>query len=135
MKDKWHSLKIEDVFSKFKSGDNGLTNKEASKRLEKYGKNELPKKKKDSVFKIFGRQVKDPIVILLIVTIIFSLMINEVIDAIAILFIVLVDLIIGTYQEWNAEKTAESLSNMIKVKCKVLRDGKEEEIDSSNLET
>ncbi len=133
MENKWYSLKIEDVLSSFKSSEEGLTNKEATKRLEKYGKNELPKKKRDSVFKIFGRQMKDPIVILLIVTVIFSLMINEVIDAIAILFIVLVDLIIGTFQEWNAEKTAESLSNMIKVKCKVLRDGKEEEIDSSNL--
>ena len=133
MKDKWYSLKIEDVFAYLNSYSEGLTKKEASKRLEKYGKNELPKKKRDSVFKIFFRQMLDPIVMLLIVTIIFSLMINEVIDAVAILFIVLVDLIIGTFQEWNAEKTAESLSNMIKVKCKVLRDGEELEIDSSNL--
>lgn len=133
MKDKYYSLKIEDVFLSFNSSEKGLTKKEAAKRLGKYGKNELPKKKRDSVFKIFFRQMLDPIVLLLIITIIFSLLINEVIDAVAILFIVLVDLIIGTFQEWNAEKTAESLSNMIKVKCKVLRDGREEEIDSSDL--
>ncbi|MBQ7136456.1 MAG: HAD-IC family P-type ATPase [Bacilli bacterium] len=133
MMEKWYNLKIEDVFSKVNSNEVGLSNKESKKRLEKHGKNELPKKKKDSVFKIFFRQMLDPIVILLIVTVVFSLIINEVIDAIAILFIVLVDLIIGTYQEWKAEKTAESLSNLIKVKCKVLRDQKEIEIDSSEL--
>jgi len=133
MEEKWYILKIEDVLSKFDSSEEGLPEKEAEKRLEKYGKNELPKKKKDSVFKIFFRQMLDPIVILLIITIIFSLIINEVVDALAILFIVLVDLIIGTFQEWKAEKTAESLSNLIKVKCKVLRDGKEIEIDSSDL--
>ena len=133
MEEKWYSLKAEDVIVKINSTEDGLAEKEATKRLEKYGKNELPKKKRDSVFKIFFRQMLDPIVILLIITIVFSLIINEVIDAIAILFIVLVDLIIGTYQEWRAEKTAESLSNLIKVKCKVLRNGEEIEIDSSDL--
>ena len=128
MKDKWYNLEIETVMTQTNSSIDGLTNKEAKKRLEKYGKNELPKKKKDSVFKIFFRQMLDPIVILLIITIVFSLLINEVIDALAIMFIVVVDLIIGTYQEWKAEKTAESLSNLIKVKCKVLRDGEEIEI-------
>jgi len=133
MENKWYDLKISDIFEKTKSSESGLSKKDASARLELYGKNQLPKKKRDSVFKIFFRQMLDPIVLLLIVTIIFSFVINEVIDAIAILFIVLVDLIIGTYQEWNAERTAESLSNMIKVKCKVLRDGVEIEIDSSEL--
>lgn len=133
MEEKWYSLKIDEVFKSFGSNKEGLNSKEASKRLVKYGKNELPKKKRDSVFKIFFRQMLDPIVLLLIITIVFSLLINEFVDAIAILFIVVVDLIIGTYQEWNAERTAESLSNMIKVKCKVVRDGKEIELDSSEL--
>ena len=133
MEEKWYNLKIDDVILKLKSSEDGLTEKEANDRLKKYGTNELPRKKTDGFFKIFGRQLLDPIVILLIITVVFSLIINEVIDAIAISFIVLVDLVIGTFQEWKAEKTAESLSNLIKVKCKVLRDGKEEEIDSSEL--
>ena len=133
MEEKWYNLEIENIISKTNSTIEGITTREAKKRLEKYGKNELPKKQRDSVFKIFFRQMLDPIVILLLITIVFSLLINEVIDALAIMFIVVVDLIIGTYQEWKAEKTAESLSNLIKVKCKVLRDGTEIEIDSSDL--
>ncbi len=134
MEEKWYTLDVNEVISRFNSNEEqGLNKKEAKKRLEKYGANELPKKKKDSIFKIFFRQMLDPIVILLIVTIVFSLIIGEIIDAAAIIFIVVVDLIIGTFQEWKAEKTAESLSELIKVKCKVLREGEETEIDSNEL--
>lgn len=133
MEEKWYNTKIEDVITKLKSSELGLSEKEASNRLKQYGRNELPRKKQDSVFQLFFKQMLDPIVLLLIVTIIFSFMIHEPIDAVAIIFIVVVDLIIGTYQEWSAGRTAESLSNLLKVKCKVLRDGKEIEIDSSEL--
>ena len=129
----WHHFSGDEVLEKVGSNSQGLTSKEATKRLETYGRNELPKKKNDSVFKIFFRQMMDPIVLLLIVTIVFSFIIQEYIDAAAIIFIVLVDLILGTYQEWKAQKTAESLSKLIKVNVKVLRDGKEIEVDSSEL--
>ncbi len=133
MEEKWYSLASEEVIKRLKSSSDGLTSKEANIRINKYGKNELPKKKRDSIIELFFKQILDPIVILLIVTVIFSLIINEVVDAIAIIFIVLVDLIIGTFQEWNAEKTALSLSKLIKVQCRVLRDGIEQKIDSSEL--
>ena len=133
MEEKWYILDYREVLERLKSNEEGLDKSEALERLIKNGKNELPKKKKDSALKIFFRQILDPIVLLLIVTIIFSIIINEYVDACAILFIVIVDLIIGTFQEWNAEKTAESLSKLIKVHCKVLRDGIEQTIDSSEL--
>lgn len=128
-----HHKKIEDVFETLKSSKKGLSNKEANKRINVYGKNTLPKKKKDSFIKIFLKGILDPIVILLIVTIVFSLIIKEKNDAIAIGFIILVDLILGAVQEWKAEKNADSLSSIIKVKVNVLRDGKETIIDSDEL--
>ena len=124
---------IEKIFENLKTTENGLTEKEAKERLLRYGKNELPKKKADSIFKIFFTQILDPIVLLLIVTIIFSFIIGEIYDAIVVIFIVLVDLLMGTIQEYNAAKKARSLENIIKVKCKVLRDDKEVIIDSSDL--
>lgn len=129
----WHHLSTKEVYDKLQTSKEGLTSKEAKKRIEKYGKNELPRKKTDSIFKICVRQILDPIVMLLIVTIIFSFIIKEYVDAGAIIFIVIVDLIIGTYQEWKAQKTAESLSKLIKVQVKVRRDGRELEVDSSEL--
>lgn len=128
-----HNNKINDVFKTLNSSEKGLSNKEANKRLNMYGKNTLPKKKKDSFIKIFLKGILDPIVLLLVVTVIFSLIVGEKKDAIAISFIILVDLILGAVQEWKAEKNADSLSSIIKVKVNVLRDGKQLTIDSEEL--
>ncbi len=129
----WYINKIEDIYQKLNSNEDGLTNEIVQSNLEKYGKNELPKKKKDSIFKIFYRQILDPIIFLLILTAVFSFFINEIIDAGAIVFIILIDLFLGTFQEWKAEKDADSLLQLIKVKIKVLRDGTEQEINSTDL--
>lgn len=115
----FYQEEIEKIFENLKTSETGLSEKEAKERLLRYGKNELPKKKADSIFKIFFTQILDPIVLLLIVTIIFSFIIGEIYDAIVVIFIVLVDLLMGTIQEYNAAKKARSLENIIKVKCKV----------------
>ncbi len=124
---------IDKVLNNLQTSLNGLTEEDVFERLKRYGKNELPKKKKDGLIKIFFKQIINPIVIILIVTVIFSFLIGEVIDACVVMFIVLVDLVTGTIQEYSASKKAESLENIIKVKCKVLRDNKEVLIDSSEL--
>ena len=128
-----HHIKIEEVYEKLNSSINGLTNNQVEDNLYKYGMNILPKKKRDSFIKIFFSELKDPIVLLLIVTVIFSFIIGEVVDAIAIIFIILIDLLLGTFQEWKAEKNADSLANIIRVKAKVIREGKELEVDSEQL--
>lgn len=129
----WYQKEISEVEEELQSSQKGLTSIEAKERLKKNGKNELPKKKNDSAIKIFFRQLLDPIVILLVITVILSLLVEEYIDAIAIVFIILVDLLMGTFQEWKAEKNAKALSQMIKVNVQVLRDGKEITVDSSEL--
>lgn len=129
----YYNKNIEEIFNELETSTNGLTKEEVEKRKELYGKNELPKKKKDSVIKIFFNEFKDPIIILLIVAIIASFIVGEVIDAIAILFIILVDIIMGTYQENKANNTAEALASLVTVKTKVIRNGKIEEIESSDL--
>ena len=129
----YYNKKIEDIEKELNTNIDGLTDKEVEERIKKYGKNILPKKKKDSVFKIFISEFKDPIIILLLFAVLASLIVGEVIDAIAIIFIVLVDLIMSTYQENKANNTAEALSNLIKVKTKVVRNGKVIELDSDEL--
>lgn len=129
----WYQQTKDNVIHNLKTKLDGLEQHEVNNRLNKYGYNELPKNNKDSIFKIFIRGIKDPIVLLLLITVIFSFIIKEYIDAIAIIFIVLVDLIMGTFQEWKAIKNSEALSNMIKFMVNVLRDGKEIVIDSKYL--
>ena len=133
MNSHWYSMTKEDVLDKVKTDEDGLTSKEARKRLERDGKNTLPKKKKDSVVKIFFNEFKNPILLLLLVAVIASFIGNEPVEAIAIILIVLVDITMGTYQENKANNTAEALSKLVTVKNKVMRDGKEIVVDSADL--
>lgn len=130
---KYYSLDAREVLEKLESNENGLTENKARNLLIQNGKNELPKEKKDSIFKLFIDQFKNPMELLLIVTVILSFLANETIDAIALIFIILIDVIIGTYEEYKARKDAESLIDMIKVQAIVIRDNKEIEIDASEL--
>ncbi len=130
---KWHSTEKEEVLEILKSSELGLDEKEVKLREEKYGKNELPKGKTPSLFKIFIEQLLDPIILLLVVAMIFSILIKENIDAIAIAFIILVDIILGTFQEWKANKNVEALTKLIEIRTKIIRSGKEIEVYSSNL--
>ena len=133
MKQNFHVMSVEAIYKELNATEKGLSTKESNKRLKEYGENVLPSKKADSIFKIFFHELCDPIVILLIAAIIASFIANEVIDAVAIIFIVLVDLIMGTYQENKANNVAAALSKLVAVKTKVLRDGKEVTIDSKDL--
>ncbi len=129
----WHSYDENKILRVLNTTKEGLTKNEVYKRLNKYGKNELPKPPKESIFKIFFKELVNPIVIVLIVTAIISLFLHEYIDAIAIIFIVLVDLILGTFEEFKAVKTAEALANLVSPKTTVLRNNQQEEINSADL--
>lgn len=130
---KFYHSSIDETLSYQKSTKNGLSSIEAQKRLLEYGKNELPHKKKDSIFKLFISQFKNPIELILVVTVILSFLAGEVIDAVALIFIILLDVLMGTYQEWKARTNAESLINMIKKTSIVFRDGREIEINSNEI--
>ena len=129
----YYNKKTEDIFNELKTSEEGLNNKEVEKRINKYGKNVLPKKKKESVISIFFNSFKDPIIILLLFAVLASFVAKEVIDAIAIIVIILIDVLMETYQENKANNTAEALNNLIKVKTKVIRNGCIIEIDSDEL--
>lgn len=122
-----------DVIKETKSNINGLSNNEVKNRLEKYGKNILPKKERDSILKLFIKEFISPIELILVITVIISFFMGETIDALVISFIILVDVCMGTYQENKALKSAEALSNMLKTQCKVLREGKEIMVNSDDL--
>lgn len=132
-KENWYQKEQKEIFKKLKTSKRGLSTKDVEYRQHKYGKNELPQKRGTSIFQILWEEVTDPIVLLLVVTVIFSFLIGEVVDACAIIFIIIIDLILGTAQEWNAERNAMSLASLIKVYCNVIRNGTQEQIDSSEL--
>lgn len=129
----YYEQSIKEVEQSLKTSIHGLSSSEASARRRKYGANTLPKKKKDGILKIFFNEFVDPIIILLLIAIAVSFFVGEIIDAIAIIVIVLVDAIIGTYQENKANNTADALSKLVKDEVRVIRDGKEVSIGVEEL--
>ena len=113
MNNNYGNLDKNEVMKEFETSLGGLKEKEVIERLKKYGKNELPKEKTKSVFQIFFGALNDPIIYVLIVAAILSLIVNEAIDAIAIAFIILIDAVVSTIQEYKAEKNSEALKNLI----------------------
>ena len=130
---KYYNETNEAILKRLNLTSSGLSSKKANNLLEKYGLNELPKPKQDSIFKIFISQFKNPMELILIITVILSFMVGETIDAIALVIIILIDVILGTYEQWRAKKDAESLINMLKITSRVLRDGKEIKIESKQI--
>ena len=129
----YHSKSIEETLLELNSSIEGLTKQEVKNRINKYGKNEIPKAKQESIAKIFLGELINPMEIILMITVVLSFLIGEVVDAITLLIIILVDVCIGTVEQWQARKDAESLINMIKVMVHVVRNGENLEIESSDL--
>jgi len=129
----FYNKSINDIEKELGTSIDGLSSSEVEKRKKEYGKNKLPKKKKDGVLKIFLSEFKDPIIILLLFAALASLIAGEILDAVAIIVILLIDMTMGTYQENKANNTAEVLEKLVTVKVKVVRNGKIEKIDSEDL--
>ena len=132
MKNYYNKNKSE-IFNELNSNEKGLNSKEAEIRLNNFGKNEIPKSKKKTIVDVFISQLKNPIIYILIVTIILSLLVGENVDAIFVFIIILLDATLGTVQEWRSAKNAEALEELIKVEAVVLRDGERKKINASSL--
>ena len=100
--------------------DSGLSVGEAKKRLEEYGANKLLEAEKDSKWSIFMRQFDDFITIVLMITTGISALLGEVVDAAAILAIVILNAILGFIQEYRAEKSLDALKQLTAPSAKVI---------------
>lgn len=102
----------------------GLNSKEVQRRLEKYGYNEITKKKKNSPFKIFFSQFNDFITWILIAATAISGFMGEKADAITILIIIIINAVLGFIQEYKTERSLEALNELAAPTAKVIRDGR-----------
>lgn len=129
----WHKQELECIYEILNSSSNGLKEDEARERLLKYGDNKLPTKKAPGIFKIILNQLLNPLIYILIVAGIVSFLIGDQKDSFFIFLVIFINSAIGAYQEWKAEKSAESLQNLLKVFIKVRRDDKEYMINAEEL--
>ncbi len=111
----------------------GLSSKEAASRLEKYGLNRLPEAKLPGPAVIFLRQFLSPFIYILVIAAIASLMLSQLPNAIFILAVLLLNAIIGTLQEYSAQKSAAALKQLVRGEARVIRDGESRRIDANNI--
>lgn len=135
---KYYLESSSEVFGEVKSTENGLTSEQARRRSAETGKNKLAEGRKTPLILRFLSQFADPMIIILIAAAVISA-ITSVLqkefpsDVIIIMFVVIVNAILGVYQESKAEKAIEALQKMAAATTKVLRDGKVCEIPSEDL--
>jgi P-type Ca2+ transporter type 2C len=129
----WYRLKQEEVFERTNSSEKGLSSKEAGHRLHKIGPNELQEAKKKSIAMMLLLQFKDVMILILLAAAVISGIIGDVTDTIVILVIVLLNAVIGFFQEYRAEKAMEALKQMAVVQANVMRDGNNVTIPASEL--
>lgn len=111
----------------------GLSSEEAAARAKKYGANKLEEKKEKSFPVLFWEQLNDPLIYILLVAVAISLFLGEVGDAAIIVVVILINALMGIFQEGKARRAIEALKQLTSPRSLVLRDGKRTEIDSGDL--
>ncbi|MBR7121946.1 MAG: cation-translocating P-type ATPase [Oscillospiraceae bacterium] len=144
-----YRLSTEDVLKELETTEAGLSSQEAAKRLEKYGHNKLKEAEKDTWLQKFIAQLKDPMLIILMVAAVVSAattvisylqnpahtgeLVEGLVEVGIIVIVVLLNAILGVIQESKAEAAIEALQTMTAATCKVLRDGKQVVLHSDEL--
>ena len=129
----WHSLSESEVLEKLKTSDYGLSDEEVRSRQKVYGYNELYKKKSKSILKLTLYELKDPMIIILILASILSFFLDEFVEGYVILFIVFINTIISVVQQKKAEASIEALKSISAPTAHVIRNNSEIIIPASEL--
>ena len=130
----------EEVLKNYDSSEKGLTQAQADERLQKNGKNKLAEAKKETLLHRFLMQLADPMIIILIVAAVISAITSVYehefpSDVIIIMFVVIINAILGVYQESKAEKAIEALQEIAAATSHVIRDGKTVTVHSEDIVT
>jgi len=121
------------LFKQHQTSEEGLKDAEIAAQKVKFGLNTITAKKKKPLILVFLEEFKDLMVIILIIAAALALIAGEKTDGTVIMFVVILNAIIGFVQKYKAEKAVEALRKMIAPRARVLRNGKEEQIDAKDL--
>jgi P-type Ca2+ transporter type 2C len=129
----WHALSLQEVLERVESHEEGLTGEAARERIARSGANTLEAEKETSAAALVLKQIRNPLIYLLLAAVALSLLIGEVLDAVLIAAIVVINTIIGVWHEWRAEQALEALREMAAPHARVSREGAEQEIESAHI--
>ncbi|MFU8827546.1 MAG: cation-transporting P-type ATPase, partial [Brevefilum sp.] len=120
----WHELPRDEVFEVLDTGFCGLSEEEAEQRLEQYGPNVVESGDKISKWDILWAQLKNPLVLVLVIAAVISLLAGKNADAIVIAVVIVVNTLIGFFQEFQAEEALDALMSQAAPEADVVRKAK-----------
>ncbi|HSI89867.1 MAG TPA: HAD-IC family P-type ATPase, partial [Adhaeribacter sp.] len=129
----FHNQESQAVLDQLKVTKNGLSDAEVTERQQQYGLNALPIKPPPGFWYIFLIQFKNPLIYILLAAAVIALLLQEYLDAGFIGLILLITVVIGAVQEWQAEQNAASLQSLLKIMATVRRNGHKVNIESGEL--
>ena len=130
----WHNLEIEEVKKLLRTNiEMGLVEKEVAIRQREFGKNKLPEEKPLSSLRIFLEQFRSPLIYILVIAGIITLILREYTDSIVIFGAVILNTIVGYFQENKACKALRELKKVVKIEAEVIREGITRMIDLEDL--
>ena len=130
---KQYQKKLDQLYTEFSSGENGLSTEQAVKNCEKFGRNVITEGKKKSIPVIFLEQYKDFLVLILIIAAIVSAFMKDVESCAVILVVITMNAILGTVQTVKAEKSLTNLKKLSAPTAKALRNGEKVIIPSEEI--
>ena len=128
-----HARQAVDVLTALQGTPNGLGHAEAAARLQRCGRNALPAAEPPGIASVFLHQFASPLIYVLVAAALVSLLIREWSDAGFICAVLLLNAIIGTAQEYSAQRAATALQQLVTTRCRVLREGDTHELDAEEL--
>lgn len=132
-KSPWHAYPVGEVEAAFSTSPHGLSAAEATDRLTRYGPNELQAEAPPSLLRIFLQQFSNTFILILVVAAVVTLALGELLDTLLIAVALLLNAVIGAYQERRAADAVRALMRLVVPHCRVVRDGQEWDIDSREL--
>jgi len=129
----WYARGLSQIYDALDADSDGLSTEEAESRRSEHGPNRLPKAKPVTVWQIFLRQFKNPLIYILAIAAIVSFAIGEETDAGFIALVLLVNALVGGIQEWRAERSSQALQQLIRTRATVIRDGETRDIDGEDV--
>ncbi|MBS0647178.1 MAG: HAD-IC family P-type ATPase [Verrucomicrobia bacterium] len=129
----WHTLAMEEVFKKMGSSQEGLDAAEAKQRLKEYGPNSFQTQNSETAIRIFFRQLRNPLIYVLMCSAFFALALGKYTDSLVILSVVFLNTLIGFIQEYRANRIIRALAAMVPHKSIVIRQGEQKHLLSSQI--
>ncbi|MCC6144822.1 MAG: HAD-IC family P-type ATPase [Candidatus Hydrogenedentes bacterium] len=128
-----HALNADEVLRRLDSSESGLSDSEAARRLEEHGPNVIPRGKPVSVMELLWRQINSPLIWVLIGSATVAFLLGKVTDGAVVLAVVILNTIIGFFQEFRANRAIEALTEMVPESATAVRGGTKRQVPVAEL--